>query len=113
MIPTRTVLLQPVLGKTSGVLNLAFRSLALFLVGYPASARRDNDEAVKRARQIGHGSTLILGLVYTTLLGAVLAGTFAQTRFGMIIDEMEVLVEETGALFWRVIANYQEEALSR
>jgi len=33
-----------------GVSNLAFRSLALFLVGYPTSARRDNDEAVKRAR---------------------------------------------------------------
>jgi class 3 adenylate cyclase/predicted ATPase len=88
-------------GQDIGVSNLAFRSLALFLVGYPASARRDNDEAVKRARQIGHGSTLILGLVYTTLLG-LLSRDFRATSSA--VDEMEVLVEETGALFWRVIA---------
>jgi class 3 adenylate cyclase/predicted ATPase len=88
-------------GQDIGVSNLAFRSLALFLVGYPTSARRDNDEAVKRARQIGHGSTLILGLVYTTLLG-LLSRDFRATSSA--IDEMEVLAEETGALFWRVIA---------
>ena len=37
MIPTRTFLLQPVLGKTSGCQTSPF-DLWLFLVGYPASA---------------------------------------------------------------------------
>ena len=86
-------------GQDVGVSNLAFRSLALWLLGYPVAAQMDNDEAVSRARQIGHGATLILAQVYTSLIG--LLGR-DYTAANTAINEFTALAEEKGAIFWRV-----------
>ena len=86
-------------GQDVGVSNLAFRSLALWLLGYPVAARMDNDEAVSRARQIGHGATLILAQVYASLI-SLLGRDY--TAANTAINEFTALAEEKGAIFWRV-----------
>jgi predicted ATPase/class 3 adenylate cyclase len=86
-------------GQDLGVANLAFRSLALWLLGYPEAAQTDNDDAVKNARDIGHGATLILALVYTTFIH-LQTGNYAAANVS--IDEFVALADEKGALFWKV-----------
>ena len=51
-------------GQDLGIANLAYRSLALWLLGYPKAARTDSDNSVKEARETGHGTTLILALTF-------------------------------------------------
>ena len=68
-------------GQDVGVAILSFRSLALWLLGYPEAALADTDQAVRDAREIGHAATLMFALVYASLiiiLGAEI--TRQQTR---------------------------------
>ena len=41
---------------------LSFRSLALWLLGYPEAALADADQALKDAREIGQAATLMYAL---------------------------------------------------
>ena len=50
------------LAKTFGVAILSFRSLALWLLGYPEAALADADHALKDAREIGQAATLMYAL---------------------------------------------------
>ena len=47
-------------GVDSRVSILSFRSLALWLLGYPEAALRDADDALKNAREMGQAATLML-----------------------------------------------------
>jgi predicted ATPase len=87
-------------GQDVGVANLAYRSLGLLFLGYPEAAQRDADDAVRNAREIGHGATLILALIYKTFIH-IRCGSYATAN--VCIDELRALAEETGALFWRVV----------
>ena len=50
-------------GQDSGVAILSFRSLALWLLGYPEAALRDADDALKNAREMGQAATLMYALI--------------------------------------------------
>jgi predicted ATPase len=85
-------------GHDAGVSILSYRSLALWLLGYPEAARRDADEAVKCAREIGQAATLMYALVITP---------FAFFHYGdyptanALLDEAIQLAEEKDAIFWK------------
>ena len=46
-------------GQDVGVAILSYRSLALWLLGYPEAALADADRALKDAREIGQAATLM------------------------------------------------------
>ena len=56
------------LAKTSQVAILSFRSLALWVLGYPEAALADAEHALKDAREIGHAATLMYALIHTPCL---------------------------------------------
>ena len=50
------------LAKTLGVAILSYRSLGLWMLGYPEAALADADHALKDAREIGQAATLMYAL---------------------------------------------------
>ena len=54
-------------GQDIGVAVLSYRSLALWLLGYPEAALADADHALKDAREIGQAATLMYALAITSL----------------------------------------------
>jgi len=87
-------------GQDLGVSNFVFRSQALWLLGYPEAAQRDNDQAVKIARDIGHGTSLILALVYSTYVQFE-SGNYRAANVS--VDELVAVADEKGALYWKVV----------
>jgi predicted ATPase len=85
-------------GQDVGVSALIFRTLALWLLGYPEAAIGDADDALKMAREIGQGATLMHTLGHGpatyTLCGSY-APALANTQ------ELLVLAEEMGSPFWK------------
>jgi hypothetical protein len=53
-------------GQDVGVAILSWKSLSLWLLGYPQAALADTEEAIKLAREIGHAATLMYALTFTT-----------------------------------------------
>ena len=51
-------------GQDVGVAILSYRSLALWMLGYPEAALADAEHALKDAREIGQAATLMYALVY-------------------------------------------------
>ena len=54
-------------GQDVRVAILSYRSLALWLLGYPEAALADAEQALKDAREIGQAATLMFALSYTSL----------------------------------------------
>ena len=54
-------------GQDAGVAILSYRSLALWLLGYPEAALADADHALKDAREIGQAATLMYALAHASL----------------------------------------------
>jgi predicted ATPase len=86
-------------GQDLGIANLAYRSNALWLLGYPKAARADSDNSVKEARQTGHGTTLILALTFLSVNDVCASRDYAAAKATM--DELIALSDEKGALFWK------------
>jgi class 3 adenylate cyclase/predicted ATPase len=80
----------------SGVANLAFRSQALWLLGYPEAALADTNHALKEAREIGQAATLMYAL-YQASSTHTHCGNYATAT----VDELVALADEKGALFWK------------
>jgi tetratricopeptide (TPR) repeat protein len=63
---------------------LRFRSLALWLLGYPDAALEDADQALKDAREIGQAGNFMFALVHTShtffLCGSLREGEYASRR---------------------------------
>jgi predicted ATPase len=85
-------------GQDAEVTMLVYRSLALWLLGYPEAALRDADDALKKAREIGHAATLMNILGHRPAI-FTLCGNYAAA----VADTQELLVlaEEMGSLFWK------------
>jgi predicted ATPase len=85
-------------GTDTAVAVLAFRSWALWLLGYPEAALRDADDALRNALEIGQAATLMFALfrasVPYTLCGNRAAAA-AQAQ------ELVALAEEKGSLHWK------------
>jgi predicted ATPase len=83
-------------GQDLRVTCLAFRSMALWLLGYPDAALRDADCAVMEARHIGHAATLMFTLNFPVLINTYCGNFDAATDH---INELVALAEEKGAPF--------------
>jgi predicted ATPase len=84
--------------QDAGVANLSFRSLALWILGYPDAALADSAQALKDAREIGQAATLMFALVQTSMV-PFLCGRY--TAANSSTDELAVLADETGAVYWK------------
>jgi predicted ATPase/class 3 adenylate cyclase len=94
------------LGQDVGVAILSFRSLALWLLGYPEGALADLTQALKQAREIGQAATLMYALNHTTMFVHILCGSYAAARAA--IDEVTALADQKGALFWKALATMNQ-----
>ena len=54
-------------GQDSRVSVLSWRSIALWMLGYPEAALADADHALRDAREIGQAATLMYALVYASM----------------------------------------------
>ncbi len=85
-------------GTDAGVVTLSYRSLALWLLGYPEAALGDADEALRNAREIGQAATLMHALSLLTVpytLCGNRAAAAAQAQ------ELVALAEDKGSLYWK------------
>jgi predicted ATPase len=85
-------------GVDPRVAGLGYRSLALWLLGYPQAALADVDRAVEEARDIGQATTLMYALV---LCSWPCAWTGSDVTVEGLLREAIALAEETGGLQWR------------
>ena len=79
---------------------LSYRSLALWLLGYPEAALADADHALKDAREIGQAATLMYALTIASLTH-IYCGNYAAANAQ--VDELVALADEKGALFWKAL----------
>ena len=86
-------------GGDTGVAVLCFRSLALWMLGYPEAALADAERALRDAREIGQAATLMYALAFTSL-SHIRCGDYATATTHT--DELVALAEEKGAFFWKV-----------
>jgi predicted ATPase len=90
------------LGQEVGVAILSFRSLALWLLGYPEAAFADLAQALKHARKIGQAATLMYALVHTTMFVHVPCGNYVSAK--PALDEVIALADEKRAPFVKALA---------
>ena len=87
------------IGHDLGVMTQCNRAIDLWLLGYPAAARADIDDAVHDARAFKHAATLMYALTYNSIVNA-LRRDVAKVQ----ADELAALANEKGALFWKASA---------
>jgi class 3 adenylate cyclase/predicted ATPase len=84
-------------GQDMRVAALCYRSLALWLLGFPEAAGRDAEQALKEAREIGQAATLMYALFHTSLTH-ICCGNYAAASAEA--NELVPLGDERGSLFW-------------
>jgi predicted ATPase/class 3 adenylate cyclase len=85
-------------GQTDmGVTSLCFRSLALWLLGYPEAALADTQHAIRLTRQIGQAVTLMYALNLVSRI-YIECGNYSAAR--RLTDELIALATEKDSLFW-------------
>jgi predicted ATPase len=85
-------------GQDTRVMVLSWRALASWFLGYPEKAVADTDHALKDAREIGQAATLMLALAHASI-PLTFCGDYATAN--ALVDELNVLADEKGALFWK------------
>jgi class 3 adenylate cyclase/predicted ATPase len=80
------------------VMNLVYRSLASWFLGYPEAALADTNHALKEARDLGQAGTTFIALNYAILLH-FLRGNYATTE--TLANELFTLADEQDAVAWR------------
>ena len=85
-------------GQDVGVAILSYRSLALWMLGYPEAALADAEQAVNDARENGQAGTLMYALLHASWTH-ILNGTYAAAN--ALLAELAALAEEKGAFFWK------------
>jgi class 3 adenylate cyclase/predicted ATPase len=88
-------------GEDHRVATPFFRSKALWVLGYPKTARADSDQALRDAREIGHAASLLWGLAGAFFID-IICGDYATANAG--IDECIALADEKDAAFWKAFA---------
>jgi predicted ATPase len=83
-------------GQDLRVTCLSFRSMALWLLGYPETALEDADCALKEARQIEHAATLMFTLNFPILVNTYCGNYDAANE---LLEELAALAEEKRAPF--------------
>jgi predicted ATPase len=86
-------------GEDPRVASLVFRSYALWLLGYPETARADIEQAVKEARETGRATSLLYALAGSFFIVDSYCGNY--TTANARVDELIALADEKDAAFWR------------
>jgi tetratricopeptide (TPR) repeat protein len=85
-------------GQDLGVPILAYRSWALWLLGYPEAGLRDADDMLRNAREIGQAATLMHALFNASIPNTLCGNRAAAAAQA---QELVALAEEKGSLFWK------------
>jgi class 3 adenylate cyclase/predicted ATPase len=85
-------------GQDTGVTVLCFRSMASWVLGHPAAALADTDQALERALQIGQAATLMLALTLALRIN-IYCGNY--TAANALSDKLVALAEEKSASLWK------------
>jgi predicted ATPase len=85
-------------GQDVRVATLSWRSMALWLLGYPKAALADTEHALKDAREIGQAATLIYALVWTSF-AQTFCGSYATANAQS--DEVVPMADEQDSVFWK------------
>ena len=85
-------------GQDPRVATLCFRSLALWMLGYPETGLKDARNALKGASEIEHAATLMLALFHVSFFH-LLRRDYVET--GRLAEQLLTLTTEKGAAFWR------------
>ena len=85
-------------GQDAQATTLAYRSLALWALGYPDAALADVEHAVRYAREIGQAGSLMHALWHASL-NQMFCGNYTTAR--ALTDELLGLADEKGALQWK------------
>lgn len=107
--PAEHRLLATRFGQESGVVILAFRSWALWILGYADAARADAEHALEDAREIGQAATLMFALRFVIPV-RVWRGDYVEAN--ALIDELGTLAHETNAMLWKATAIAERVILS-
>jgi hypothetical protein len=84
---------------------LSYRSLALWVLGYPEAALADADRALHDAREIDHAATLMYALNNVAFVH-IHCGSY--TAAGAELEEHLALADEKSAFFWKGAGTLQE-----
>jgi class 3 adenylate cyclase/predicted ATPase len=87
-------------GQDIRVSILSFRSITLWMLGYPKAALTDVDQVVKDAREAVHAPSLIYALAVTSV-PHLLVGNYASANAQT--DEAVAMAQEKSVLFWKVM----------
>jgi len=85
-------------GQDARVSALAYRSLALCILGYPKAALAETERALSDAREIGQAATLMFALALTGLTHICCSNYAAANA---LVDDIVVLANEKGASLWQ------------
>ena len=96
-------------GQDVGVAILSFRSLALWLLGYPDAALADANHALKDAREIGQAATLMYALNNTAIFAHIHCGNYKAAKAEL--EELVVLANDKGAPYWKALATINKGLL--
>ena len=98
--PAEHRLLAMRFGHDAGVAILCYRSLALWILGYPEAALADSDQALRDAREIAQAATLMYALFHTSFTHFHCRDYAAAHAK---VDELFALADEKGSLFWKTV----------
>jgi class 3 adenylate cyclase/predicted ATPase len=96
--PAEHRLLATRFGQDTRVATLSFRSLGLWLLGYPEAALADTNHAINDAREIGQAAALMFALAHA-LLPILLCGDYPAANARA--DELVALATEKGSSLWK------------
>jgi predicted ATPase len=85
-------------GQDAGASILAYRAMALWMLGYPEAALADAERMLNDARAIGQAGTLMYALIHASRI--YLFCGYNETG-NVVIDECIALAEEKNAVFWK------------
>jgi DNA-binding winged helix-turn-helix (wHTH) protein/predicted ATPase len=87
-------------GQDVRVAALSYRSLALWMLGYPEVALADAENALENAREIGQAVTLAYALMHGSLTRMLCGNYLTATAEA---EEAVALTDEKGAPFWKAL----------
>ena len=85
-------------GQDAAVAILAYRSFALWPLGYPEAALKDADDALRNAREIGQAATLMHALFHASIPHTLCGNRAAAAAQA---QELVAMAEDKGSLFWK------------
>ena len=85
-------------GQDVRVAILCYRSLAQWVLGYPAASLADGDQALSHAREISHAATLMYAL---SVLGVSQIQYRNYAALNAPLEEAIALANEKGAALWK------------